>query len=82
MENQNLKLALMTLGNRLVTEKGYLPANQFVSQRVLVGTGLHNTSMIAAFTEWLNRSPEAQQILTDMGIAWPVVERPSHADSQ
>jgi hypothetical protein len=78
MAKPNLKLLLMQLGNKLVTEHGFQPSNHMTAQRVLVGVGENHTTMIHAFTEWLNRVPEGQEVLKEMGIAWPVVERPSH----
>lgn len=77
LDSSNLKLVLMQLGNRLVTEKGYQPSNQMAAQRIFVGAASYSTTMIAAFTEWLNRSDEAQQILKDMGFDWPTAPRPN-----
>lgn len=59
----NLKYILMTLGNRLVTERGFFPA-AFQDQP--------NTTPIDQFTKWLNDTPEAQEILEEMGIEWPM----------
>lgn len=64
----NLKQILMELGNRLVSEHGFEPA-----------TGLwpksDNTVAIKDFTDWLNNTPQAQQVLAEMGHEWPVVNK-------
>lgn len=63
----NLKLVLMQLGNRLVSEHGYGPA---------WSRELPNTGMISQFTKWLNGTPVAQEILAEMGVEWPTKENP------
>lgn len=67
MADTNLKRVLMELGNRLVTEYGYVPGKA----RTPTCTGA-----IIDFTEWLNNTPEAREILENMGFEWPVAERP------
>lgn len=62
----NLKQILMELGNRLVTERGFAP-----------GADINGTGPITEFTEWLNRTPDAVEVLDQMGIAWPVVQKPA-----
>lgn len=62
----NLKQILMELGNRLVTERGFAP-----------GADISGTRPIVEFTEWLNRTPDAVEVLDQMGIEWPVVQKPS-----
>ena len=62
----NLKQVLMELGNRLVLERRFLPAQSH---------GPHSTKPIDDFTRWLNNTPEAIELLADMGIEWPVVKR-------
>lgn len=61
----NLKYTLMELGNRLV-QRGFTPAawESDISTRPIV-----------KFTEWLNNTPEATEILAEMGIDWPVVTK-------
>ena len=63
----NLKQVLMNLGNRLVTERGFDPA-------VFDNPDRKSTVPIRVFTEWLNHTPEAIEILKEMGINWPVVK--------
>jgi len=58
----DLKRTLMELGNRLVTERHFLPASSTHE-----GTG-----PIRQFTEWLNATPDAQEVLREMGIDWPM----------
>lgn len=55
----NLKLVLMTLGNTLISEYGYIP---------------EDTHPIIVFTEWLNNHSEAREVLAGLGIKFPVVE--------
>ena len=62
----NLKAVLMELGNRLVTEKGYLPAGY---------RGEPNTGAIKEFTDWLNRTKDAREIMAELGVEWPVVKQ-------
>ena len=62
----NLKAVLMELGNRLVTEKHYLPAGS---------RGMPNTSPIKQFTDWLNRTRDAREILSELGVEWPVIKQ-------
>ena len=67
-ERINLKEVLMTLGNRLVTERGFDPGS--VKARDVSAS----TKPISEFTEWLNNTDDARGILASMGIDWPVVE--------
>lgn len=72
----NLKKILMELGNKLVLEHRYdltsVPpcSDEFVSW---VDGFAGSVELVAAFTVWLNRSPEAQQALAELGVEWPVV---------
>lgn len=66
----NLKKIFMELGNKLV-ERGYNPG--WSSEASF--DGKKSTRPIIEITEFLNHSPEAQEILVDMGIEWPVVNR-------
>lgn len=66
---QNLKYVLMELGNRLVTAHKFYPA----MRRSDATIEPRSTTMILLFTEWLNETPEAQAVLAEMEIAWPVV---------
>ena len=59
----NLKLILMELGNRLVTEYG---ANPQDDPRCVA---------IQQMMEMLNDSFEARLILEDLKVSWPVVEK-------
>ena len=61
----NLKQILMDLGNKLVIDCGYNPAYH----------PTRSTKPIDNFTRWLNDCPDAQRILAEMGIEWPVVEK-------
>lgn len=63
----NLKGLLMELGNTLVTEHGYLPATSPSNRQDAA-----NTWPLRDLTDWLNNSPEAQQVLKEMGWEWPV----------
>jgi|TARA_R110000824_G_scaffold73226_1_gene186569 hypothetical protein len=58
----NLKLILMELGNRLVTEYG---ANPQEDPRCVA---------IQQMMEMLNDSLEARLILEDLKVSWPVVD--------
>ena len=62
-ESVNLKLILMELGNRLVTEYGADPREDY---RCLA---------IQQMTDMLNASLEARLILEDLSVDWPVVEK-------
>ncbi len=67
----NLKAMLMELGNRLVKEHGFAPAQAaFDSQRD--ARFLRSTQLIAVFVAWLNHVPEAQKILAELGLEWPL----------
>lgn len=59
----NLKLILMELGNRLVTEYGADPQ------------GDPRCVAIQQMMEMLNDSFEARLILEDLKVSWPVVEK-------
>ena len=67
----NLKLVLMELGDRLVTDHSYAPG---FATRDYRHRPLQTTNPIIEFTEFLNNCPEAQQILAELGIEWPVVK--------
>ncbi len=71
----DLKAVLMELGDRLV-ERGFEPAA--VRYRPESFEGHRSTQMVAMFTAWLNHSPEAQQVLRELGFHWsqPAVHRP------
>lgn len=72
---KNLKEVLMILGNRLVTERGFVPNSTEPSNQSF------STKPIVEFTEWLNNQPEARGFLADMGINFPVVKQnPSALD--
>ena len=59
----NLKLILMELGNRLVTEYGAHPQED------------DRCVAIQQMMEMLNDSFEARLILEDLKVSWPVVEK-------
>jgi len=73
----NLKEVLMQLGNALVLERGFDPANVEFTNLDDAETVLcqSTTEPIKFFTDWLNKTPEAQEILAEMEIDWPVVNR-------
>lgn len=54
----------MTLGNRLVLERQFLPSSILGKNR--------NTKIITEFTKWINEDRDVQEILADMGISWPM----------
>ena len=58
----NLKLILMQMGNKLVTEHGF----------DTVGDCLQCSEHITEFTRWVNSVPEAQQCLRELGVEWPM----------
>ncbi len=62
MPQMNLKLTLMDVGNKLVTEHGFDPS----------GSVQQSCTPIREFTEWVNAMPEVQQVLREMGIEWPM----------
>jgi hypothetical protein len=70
----NLKLALMELGNQLVMNHGFDPCIGKLAALPHVKEISHSTEIIGLFTQWLNQTPEAQDILSTLGITWPVVE--------
>jgi hypothetical protein len=67
-EPVNLKKILMELGNALVLEHRYHPGH--------TGESAKHTGHILALTNWINSSPEAQVVLEEMGIEWPMPEGP------
>ena len=69
-ERPDLKLLLMELGNRLVTEHGWEPADARW-QRVPAGD---QTGLIAGLTQQINDSPEMRDLLGAIGFDWPIVE--------
>ena len=72
----NLKKVLMEMGNKLVLEHGFDPGHNdhWLSAVTVTNT---STQAIYEFTVWLNRVPEAREVLAEMGIEWPVVETPT-----
>ena len=56
----------MELGNKLVSERGYKPANWTNDKK--------STKPIVDFTVFLNNCAEAQEILKEMGIDWPIIK--------
>ena len=73
----NLKKVLMEMGNKLVLEHGFDPGrmnDHWLSAVTVTDT---STQAICEFTVWLNRVPEAREVLAEMGIEWPVVETPT-----
>ena len=59
----------MNLGNELVNKHGYNPA----AMARMPDPTEDTTRPILEFTEWLNRDPQAREVLIGMGIDWPVV---------
>jgi hypothetical protein len=82
-----LKGVMMVLGNKLVTEHRFEPGPQpFKSitshdAEQLYSSDERRTAIITLFTEFVNKHEEAQQVLKELGFAWPVVERP-HAPAE
>lgn len=70
----NLKLALMELGNQLVLNHGFDPCVGKLASLPQVKEITRSTEIIGLFTQWLNDTPEAQEILATLGINWPVVK--------
>jgi hypothetical protein len=67
--NKNLKLDLMLLGNKLVTEYGYPTGNQMIGSSWFLNA-------VNNFTEALNEAPpEVLELLSEFGYDWPVVEK-------
>jgi hypothetical protein len=75
MEKLNLKKLLMEMGNHLVLNCRHDPAMMSQLTTDIVHDNRHSTIIIAMFTEWLNKSAEAQMWLEEQGIDWPVVKR-------
>ena len=69
MARPNLKLLLMELGNRLVTEHGWEPPAGKWWDRVPSG---EHTGLIVALTEQINAKPAMQESLTALGVEWPM----------
>ena len=64
-EKKNLKLDLMLLGNKLVTEHGYPPGNRAIGSSWFLNA-------VNKFTEALNEAPdEVLEILDELGYEWP-----------
>ena len=59
--NKDLKFILMELGNRLVLDYRFEPST---------GSGDKCTQTIRELTEFINKSPEAQDILNELGYEW------------
>lgn len=60
----NLKQITMELGNQLVTQHGYDPT---ANSRLFP-----NTKPLREFVDWLNSAPEAREVLSEMGVEWPM----------
>ena len=58
-ESTNLKALLVSLGNHLVRNHGFKPA-QAIFDRKKGAAFLRSTQMTAMFIAWLNHVPEAQ----------------------
>ena len=70
MAKKNLKLDLMLLGNKLVTELGYPPGNHAIGSSWFLNA-------VNRFTEALNEAPdEVHEILDELGYEWPRVPPP------
>lgn len=70
MTKVSLKYILMELGNKLV-QQGYDPSrwHKYLLQKTN-SEFVNSTTAIALLTEFINQSPEAQNILEEMGIDW------------
>lgn len=72
----NLKQFLMELGNKLVFTRKFSPPSQHPDQiQKYIAANQHSTDLILLLTEWLNQTPEAREVLEEMGISFPVVTR-------
>ena len=71
----NLKKLLMLLGNECMRTMHYNPANPNIAKRIgTMSATDKDLTPLAAFMEWLNNEPQAQQFLAEMGFEWPVVK--------
>lgn len=73
----NLKRFLMEFGNKLVLERKFLPPGGVSKNGKIPNYGnlsdfQKTTDVILLFTQWLNNSPEALEVLEEMGIDFPV----------
>ena len=70
----DLKMVLMQLGNKLVTEHKFDPATQrrlFTGdEREVVTLEKNSTAAIKAFTDFMNANPAAQAVLKELGFDW------------
>ena len=70
-EEGNLKAVLMELGNRLVREHRFKPARA-IFNRQRDAAFFRSTQVLTMFIAWLNQVPEAQKILDEQGLSWPL----------
>lgn len=63
-------LARMRKAHRGTSHDNHYSEDDTRSDRLSGGT-----DMIVLFTEWLNANPTAREILDELGLDWPVVER-------
>lgn len=78
-----LKQFFMEMGNKLVTEHGFHPGPQPLDSSMARSVQLYSpsqrrTSVITLFVEFVNSHIEVQQVLKELGFAWPVVKRIGH----
>jgi hypothetical protein len=69
--NVNLKRLLMEFGNKLVGQ-GYDPSGPMPADLKQALQEDHSTEPITTLTTWVNAHPEAQSVLKQMGIDWPM----------
>jgi hypothetical protein len=75
----NLWSLLENLSARLVTEEGFAPATMRFNSKS-DGHLLRTTDVIAAFTAWVNRVPEAREILSESGFDWTLGRQQGRED--
>ena len=70
MERPDLKLLLMELGNRLVTDHGWWTPNP----RWQAKDEEDHTGLIAGLTQQINDRPEMRELLGALGFDWPIAD--------
>jgi len=71
-ESVSLKKALLLLGNELVQRYGFSPA---IAPADKIAPYRDSTELLAMLTAWLNETPEAQEILEELGFRWEMVQK-------
>lgn len=68
----NLKRLLMEFGNKLVIDLKFDPSGFMPAKLKHELKSNHTTEPITMLAMWLNEHPEAQEVLKEMGIDWPM----------